>query len=252
MNVQQVDARLVAYLPDTRKSDMAIIVFPGGGYSGLAKHEGEGYATVFCEWGITAFVLKYRVSPNTFPAPLQDARNAVRYVRSHAAEYGIDPQKIVVIGSSAGGHLAALLSTYTAALEGETDTFAAYRPNAQVLCYPVICSSQSGDICHAGSYQCLLGTTQPNDCVAFDPSLLVTEQTPSAFIWHTSSDEGVNVINSYAYATALRKNNVPAELHVFPCGGHGLGMTDTYPHVTQWVSLFKNWLIYQNFLECER
>lgn len=249
MSKEQVDTRLIAYLPEIGSSDTAVIIFPGGGYTDLAEHEGEGYATVLNEWGITAFVSQYRVSPHTFPAPLEDARNAVRYVRTHAAEYGIDPQKIVVIGSSAGGHLAALLSTYTGVLEGETDTFSDYRPNAQVLCYPVICSPQSGGICHASSYKYLLGTTNPEDCLAYDPSLLVTEQTPPAFIWHTAEDQSVNVINSYTYATALRKNGVSTELHVFPRGWHGLGMRDDYPHVKQWVSLFKNWLEYMKFLE---
>ena len=249
MSVKQVDTRLVAYLPETRRSDMAIIIFPGGGYTCRAEHEGEGYATVFNEWGITAFVSQYRVSPDLFPAPLEDARNAVRHVRVHAEEYGIDPQKIVVIGSSAGGHLAALLCTYTAALEGETDIFAEYCPNAQVLCYPVICSPQSVGISHVGSYQYLLGTRDKEYCLAYDPALLVNEQTPPAFIWHTAEDAGVNVINSYTYATALKKCDIPTELHVFPHGWHGLGMRDDYPHVRQWVSLLKKWLQYMNFLE---
>ncbi len=249
MRIKQVDTRLFAYLPEKRNSDAGIVIFPGGGYTNLAEHEGEGYATVLAEWGITAFVVKYRVWPNTFPAPLEDARNAVRHVRSHAAEYGIDPQKVVAMGSSAGGHLAALLSTYTDALEGETDTFADYRPNAQVLCYPVICSPQSVGISHVGSYQYLLGTRDKDFCLAYDPALLVNEQTPPAFIWHTAEDAEVNVINSYTYATALRKCDIPTELHVFPHGWHGLGMRDDYPHVKQWVSLLKNWLVYMDFLE---
>ncbi len=249
MNVQQVDTRLVAYFPDERKSDMAIIIFPGGSYTDLAAHEGEGYATVFSGWGIPSFVSQYRVWSNTFPAPLQDARDAVRHVRSHAEEYGIDPQKIVVIGSSAGGHLAALLSTYTAALEGETDTFSDFCPNAQVLCYPVICSPQYEGISHTASYRFLLGTMDPQACLPYDPSLLVNKQTPPAFIWHTAEDATVNVINSYTYATALKKFNIPTELHIFPYGWHGLGIRDSYPHVMQWVSLFKNWLEYIKFLE---
>lgn len=240
--------QLVAYVPEQRHSDAAVIIFPGGAYSHLAAHEGEPYARQLNAWGVTAFVMSYRVAPHRFPAPLQDARNAVRFVRSHAAEYGIDPQKILVMGSSAGGHLAALVSTYRGVLPGEEHEGEDYRPNGQILCYPVICSPQSGDICHRGSYQNLLGTVESQACSAYDPSLLADAETPPAFLWHTAADTGVSVVNSYRYATVLREHGVSSELHVFPDGYHGLGVAEKYPHVAQWLSLLQQWLIYQKFI----
>ncbi|MBO7292531.1 MAG: alpha/beta hydrolase, partial [Clostridia bacterium] len=146
------------YPPAEKKSDAAVVIFPGGGYHHRAKHEGEGYAEFLNGFGIAAFVVDYRVTPAYFPDPLLDARRAVRFVRANAERFGIDPQKIAVMGSSAGGHLAALVSTYLERIEGEgvdaIDEFDAL-PNAQVLCYPVISSDER--IAHVGSFRTLLG-----------------------------------------------------------------------------------------------
>ena len=232
------------YIPDHPCADFAVVIFPGGGYCIRADHEGDGYARFFQSNGISAFVVDYRVAPNAFPAPLLDARRAVRYVRAHAAELGIDPQKIAVMGSSAGGHLAALVSTYTAPLDGETadglDTVD-FLPNAQILCYPVICAPESG-VAHVGSYENLLGNPPTVSPMSVDPCQLATGTTPPAFIWHTDDDQTVNVLNSYRYAARLHQLGVSTELHVFPHGRHGLGMTNEIPHVQQWCDLLLNWL----------
>lgn len=239
------------YLPESKKSEAAFLILPGGAYTGRAPHEGRGYAEFLNALGITAFVVAYRCFPAHFPDPLLDARRAVRFVRANAERFGIDPDRILVIGSSAGGHLAALLSTYRDPIEGEgADAIDAIDPfpNAQVLCYPVISSDE--EISHKYSYEKLLGDRYP-ERAAFSPELLVSAATPPAFLWHTAEDPVVPVENSYRYAIALRTAGVACELHVFPYGPHGLGAAAGDPHVAQWVSLLKNWLILNQFLPAE-
>lgn len=237
--------QITAYIPENKKSRAAIVIFPGGGYCVRAEHEGRGYAEFFVEHGISAFVVDYRVAPHRFPLELLDARRAVRFVRAHAKEYGIDKDKVAVMGSSAGGHLAALTSTYRKGIDFENvdtiDNECPY-PNAQILCYPVICSPAESEYVHVGSYLNLIGESDAEKERELDPCLNVTEDTPKAFIWHTANDDCVNVINSYEYATNLRKNNVSTEMHIFPEGNHGLGLAEHMPHVAQWSSLLLNWL----------
>ena len=196
-------------------------------------------------------MVSYRVSPATFPDPLLDARRAVRFVRANAERFGIDTAQVLVMGSSAGGHLAALVSTYREAIDGEgadaIDEQSPF-PNAQVLCYPVISSDPS--VGHSGSYQKLLGE-RLGEAAAYDPELSVTPETPAAFIWHTAADPVVNVTNSYRYAAALRAANVPCEVHVFPFGPHGMGVAANDPHVAQWVPLLREWLILGGYLPRE-
>ena len=241
------------YPPQTAPSDAAIVIFPGGGYGGRSPHEGKGYAEFLADAGVHAFVVDYRVAPHRFPLPLLDARRAVRWVRAHATEYGIDKNKIAVMGSSAGGHLAALVSNYAAPIEyegiDEIDK-ESFCPNAQILCYPVICAPSSG-VAHKGSYYNLLGGQDGALENAVDPALLVSGTTPPAFIWHTSDDNAVNVINSYRYGIALREAGVPVEMHVFPKGAHGLGLAYKQPHVAQWSSLLLTWLRYNDWLKHE-
>ena len=236
------------YPPAEKRSDAAFVIFPGGAYVGRATYEGEGYAEFLTAFGINAFVVDYRVQPAAFPAPLLDARRAIRFVRANAERFGIDPDKIVVMGSSAGGHLAALVSTFCEPIEGEgideIDDLNAI-PNAQVLCYPVISSDET--IGHLGSYHHLLGD-QYEDRDAYSPERLVTASTPRAFLWHTANDEVVNVTNSYLYATALREVGVPCERHVFPFGHHGMGVRYANPHALQWVELLRGWLNLIGFL----
>ncbi len=242
---------ILPFIPAKKTSDAAIIICPGGGYGGLADYEGSDYAKFFAENGITAFALYYRVAPNRFPLPLNDSRRAIRFVRAHAEEYGIDPEKIAIMGSSAGGHLSALTSTFRGVLPNEDiDEIdkQSSMPNAQILCYPVIIAPDDEQISHAGSYFSLLGVKDKEKEAAVDPSLLADENTPPAFIWHTANDNLVNVINSYKYAEALRRKNVSVEMHIFPDGWHGLGLAEKFPHVAQWKSLLLNWLKFIGWL----
>lgn len=237
------------YRAENKKSDGAVIIFPGGGYSARAEHEGKGYAEYLNSIGIDAFVLQYRVSPHRFPLPLLDARRSVRWVRYNSERLGINPQKIAVMGSSAGGHLAALVSTYRDEIEFEgvdgidkTD----YIPNYQILCYPVVNFSDLS-VCHVGSIMCLLDQ-EIWHAATLDPILIADEKTPEAFIWHTSNDGGVNVCNSLKYGEKLRALGKQFEMHIFPDGPHGLGLANEYPHVALWADLLKAWLKEKNML----
>ncbi len=244
---------LTAYIPDNKKSDCAVVIFPGGGYGMRAPHEGEGYAKFLAENGYTAFVCDYRVLPHRFPLPLLDARRAVRTVRSKAAEYGLDKNKIAVMGSSAGGHLASLVSTYDKEIEFEgIDDIdkESFLPDAQILCYPVIKLYKDSDN-HMGSAQSLLGDRYDELCESCSPDLIANEKTPGAFIWHTFEDGAVPVGNSLDYAKALKKNNVPVEMHIYPNGNHGLGLADNDDEISKYVSSWSDsllkWLAYIGF-----
>ena len=233
---------IIEYYPPMQKStDVAVVVFPGGGYTGLAKHEGEGYARLLNTFGITAFVVYYRVNPNCFPLPLMDARRAMRFVRANAEKFGINKEKVLAMGSSAGGHLTALLSTYLDDIGEKNDELLneKFLPNGQILCYPVVSSDEA--ISHRGSFEHLLAERY-SEKEKFSPDLLVNSTTPPAFIWHTADDPLVPCVNSYRYATALWKEKISCELHVFPKGRHGLGVAPDSPHVAQWTDLLKNWL----------
>ena len=256
------NSTLIHYYPAKKKGCRgAVIIFPGGGYVSRAVHEGLGYAEYLTETGINAFVVDYRVKPEVFPAPLCDARRAVRFVRYYAEKFGIDPSLISVMGSSAGGHLAALVSTYRNEIEGEgVDEIdkESYLPNAQILCYPVI-STVDDIIGHRGSGLNLLGEDNLDFAPNVSPELIADENTPQAFIWHTAEDKSVNVINSYAYASTLRRKNVPVEMHIFPEGPHGLGLAKNnkwvgkcdekiMSHVCRWAELLEEWLKYIGWL----
>ena len=235
------DVTIEYYSPIQKSTDVAVVIFPGGAYRARADHEGEGYARLLNTFGITAFVVNYRVFPNRFPAPLLDARRAMRFVRFKAEEFGIHKNKVLAMGSSAGGHLTALLSTYCKELGGEKDDLfrESYLPNGQILCYPVISSDES--ISHKSSFEGLLGDLYERR-EEYSPELLVNQTTPPAFIWHTAEDGGVSCINSYRYAESLTKQKIPVELHIFPHGGHGLGLAPHFPYVAQWTMLLHNWL----------
>ena len=193
--------------------------------------------------------MDYRCLPNHFPDALLDARTAVRFVRKNADLFNLDPQKIAVMGSSAGGHLCALLSTYRGKLKNEelTENYQTdYIPSAQILCYPVI--SSRADIIHEGSYRNLLGELfEQKD--KFSPELIADKDTPKAFIWHTFNDSVVNVANSYVYAEKLKQLGVVTELHIFPYGEHGENLGNKNQYVGQWKKLFENWLRLNEFFE---
>ena len=257
------NSTLIRYFPaKEKKSDAAIVIFAGGGYKSRAVHESDGYAEFFSSTGVDSFVVDYRVIPDHFPAQLLDARRGVRFVRYYAEKYGIDKEKIAVIGSSAGGHLAAFVSTYKEKVDGEgvdeIDEENAI-PNAQILCYAVS-SAADEEILNVGTFTNLMGDDfSPENAKKFSPDLLADENTPQAFIWHTANDLSVNVIQSYAYASALRRKNVPVEMHIFPEGPHGLGLAKNnkwvgrcdekiMSHVCRWADLLEEWLKYIGWL----
>ena len=235
---------LDCYIPEEKKSDVAMVILPGGGYRGRVEHEGKGFAEYFNQRGITAFVCHYRVSPHTFPLPLLDARRAIRYVRYHCEEFGINKNKVYIIGSSAGGHLAAMTSSYNDTIEfeglDEIDN-ENFRPNAQILCYPVI-NLADETITHLGSAQHLLGDRYPADAAKCSPDLYADEQTPPTFIWHNCTDKIVNVTNALEYAKRLRSVNVPVELHVFPYGFHGMATCPNDPYIGTWTDHMFSWM----------
>ncbi len=219
---------LTPYLPAAGKANGAtMIVLPGGGYGNLAEHEGTGYAEFFATHGITAYVLKYRLGSNGYrhPTMLNDAARAMRLVRTFAKRDGLDPARIGVIGSSAGGHLASTIATHfdagkpdaTDAIERESS-----RPDLAVLCYAVI---SFGEFAHAGSRKNLLGDNPAPELVRLlSNELQVTKDTPPTFLWHTIEDKAVPVENSLLFAAAMRRAGVPVSLHVYEKGAHGLGL----------------------------
>lgn len=219
---------LTAFLPGPAiATGAAIVVCPGGGYGGLAPHEGAGYAEWLAENGIAGIVLKYRLGSSGYrhPAMLNDAARAVRLTRSKAAEWKIDPKRVGIIGSSAGGHLAStLLTHFDAGKADATDPVEreSSRPDLGILCYAVI---TMGENTHGGSKKYLLGDNPAPELVQLlSNEKQVTAQTPPCFIWHTWEDKGVKIENSLAFAEALQKNGVPFDLHIYQKGGHGIGL----------------------------
>ncbi len=221
----------------------AVVVCPGGGYAHRAAHEGEPVARWLNGLGVTAFVLHYRVAPYRHPVPLLDAQRAIRYVRHHADEWAIDPNRVGILGFSAGGHLAATVATHFDAGSAQHEDpieRQSCRPNAVVLCYPVISFEEYR---HAGSMRNLLGDDPPEALRrALSNHRQVTAETPPAFLWHTAEDAGVPVENSLLFAAALSRCKVPFELHVFPHGRHGLGLASGDPHAGAWTALCATWL----------
>jgi len=220
---------LTPYLPEPAKATgAAIVICPGGGYAGLAGHEGEAYARWLNESGIAGFVLRYRLGSAGYrhPIMLMDAARAVRTVRARAGEWKLDPKRIGIIGSSAGGHLAStLLTHFNAGMANAADPIdrISSRPDLGILCYPVI--AMAGPFAHQGSKRNLLGP-DPAQALALDLSndLQVTSNTPPCFIWSTGEDKTVPVENSLLFAEALRKAGVPFDLHIYQKGPHGLGL----------------------------
>jgi acetyl esterase/lipase len=231
--------------PAGKANGTAVIVCPGGGYVRLAMDkEGTEYAQWLNTRGITAFVLKYRMVEYGQPAPLQDALRAIRLIRSRAAEFGVKPDRIGIMGSSAGGHLSSSAATLFDAPEGKTgnalDSVSA-RPDFAILCYPVITMTEPNT--HAGSRKSLLGENPSPDLIArWSTENQVTSTTPPTFIFHTTEDGAVPVENALAFYAALKRNKVPAELHVFEKGGHGVGMRAGNGPTSDWPELLEAWL----------
>lgn len=240
--------RLTPYLAGRNRPHGAVIVCPGGGYGTRAPHEGAPVARRLNAFGLSAYVLDYRVAPYRHPYPLLDAQRAIRTVRHRAERDGIDPQRIAILGFSAGGHLASSAGTHFDAgdpnhadpIERESS-----RPDAMILCYPVI--SLSADYGHQGSARNLLGPDAPEELRRrLSSEQQVTEATPPAFLWHTADDAGVPVQNSLAMVDALRRHGVPCELHVYESGRHGLGLADGHP-AGDWTARLALWLAGRGF-----
>lgn len=238
--------------PKGSQTRTAVVVFPGGGYVNLAMgHEGKDIASWLNARGITAFVLKYRLAPRYHhPAMLQDAQRAIRSARSMAAELGYDSDRVGIWGFSAGGHLASTASThFDAGKASSSDPIEreSSRPDFAILCYPVISFDDS--IAHSGSKRNLLG---PNAGPAMADNLSnekqVTAQTPPTFLFHTGDDPGVPVENSVLYYLALRKHKVPAELHVYEHGRHGVGLAPFDPILSTWPPRLEAWLRFHGWL----
>ena len=245
---------ITPYLPEeSLASGAAMLVCPGGGYGMLADHEGHDYALWLAARGIAAFVLRYRLGSDGYrhPRMLEDALRALRMVRAHANRWGIDPERIGVMGSSAGGHLASTLLTHYDDGQPEADDpieRVSARPTLGVLCYPVI---SLGPVGHAGSRRNLLGDDPPLALVELlSNERLVTAQTPPCFVWHTWEDDGVTVENSLLFATALRQAGVPFDLHIYQSGRHGLGLGDTPPFLNAhpWAHNLAFWLRERGFI----
>jgi acetyl esterase/lipase len=215
------------YPPAETATGAGMIIYPGGGYGALAPHEGEGYAHWLNQQGITAFVLKYRLGSSGYrhPRMLEDAARAMRMVRFHAAEWKLDPKRLGIIGSSAGGHLASTLLTHFDA--GQTEAAdpidrLSCRPDLGVLCYAVI---TMGDETHKGSRDNLLGKNPSPELIKeLSNELHVSKETPPCFLFHTYDDTAVPVENSLEFAAALRRAGVPFELHIYQHGAHGMGL----------------------------
>lgn len=234
---------LTAYYPENRADPVpAVLVLPGGGYATRAPHEGEPVARWLAELGYAAFVLQYRVAPYAYPVPYLDGLKALSVLRRHAAGWGIDADRIGVLGFSAGGHLAALLST---AVEPVPDpggpAISVQRPDFSVLCYPVIILE--GPAAHSGSTHNLLGrSADPAVVASLDADRRVDGDAPPTFLWHTADDEAVPVEHSLRYAGALAQAGVPFALHVYPHGRHGLGLAEDAPAVALWRVECAAWL----------
>ena len=228
-----------------RPNGTAVIICPGGGYMRLStEREGIQYANWLATLGVTSFVLKYRMSEFGHPAPLQDVLRAVRVVRSRAAEFKIDANRIGVMGSSAGGHLAASAGTLFDHPAGRTgaplDTVNA-RPDFLMLLYPVI--TMEGPAAHAGSRKALIGAAPSADLVQLmSLERQVTPRTPPTLLIHTQADQTVPVENSIAFYQALTRNKVPAEMYLFEHGGHGMGMRDGLGTSSLWPRRAEEWL----------
>jgi acetyl esterase/lipase len=224
----------------------AVIIAPGGGYHRLAaNHEGRQVANWFNSLGVTAFVLRYRLGPRYHhPIEMQDAQRALRFVRARAQELGVRADRIGFMGFSAGGHLASTVATRFDAgnpAAGDPIDRVGSRPDFAILAYPVI--SMTAEYAHKGSVTSLLGE-HPDPLVALEMSteLQVTRDTPPTFLFTTSADTTVPPENSIAFYLALHKAGVPAEMHVFESGAHGLGLALEDPVLGEWSMLLRNWL----------
>lgn len=234
-----------------------ILVCPGGAYSYTSPREGEALAFQFLSMGYHAAVLNYSCAPAVYPTALTELACSVKLIREHAREWHVNPEQVIVLGCSAGGHLAASMGvfweeSFLAEALGITDQ-ELLRPNGLILCYPVI---TSGEFAHKGSIQNLLGIGEKELEAGENPMIAkmalenqVSAKTPPTFIWATYTDGSVPVENSLMFVGALRRAGVPTEFHMYPCGGHGLslatpltGSKAVQEEVSSWIRLVHTWI----------
>jgi acetyl esterase/lipase len=248
---------LTVFLPPADKATgAACIICPGGGYGGLASsYEGNEPAEFLTKLGVASFVLKYRLAPRyRHPAPIQDAQRAIRTVRAKAKDYGIDPTKIGIWGFSAGGHLASTAGTHFD--DGNADAKdpiekAGCRPDFLILSYPVITFTDA--VTHRGSRDNLLGKNPDEKLIEnLSNEKQVTAKTPPAFLFHTSEDPVVPAENSVLFYLALKKAKVPAELHIYEKGRHGVGLAVKEEALSSWPGRLTDWLKGRGLLETDK
>lgn len=231
------------YLHEDETIRPAIVIFPGGGYAMRAPHEGEGYAKYFHDKGYQCFVVSYRVAPYAHPAMLTDGLRAVRYVRYHAERFHVDPKKIAVMGSSAGGHLAVTCMTHFADALPKADAIdeMSARPDAAILCYPVVTLE---DYTHTGTRDnfCAGHENKEELCHAYSGEIAVSADCPPVFLWHADNDPAVPVENSLQLASALKKSGVRFSLHIYPDNRHGIGLAEAEPLLCHWPQEVCDWL----------
>ena len=242
---------LTLYRP-AKPNGTVVIICPGGGYwINASVHEGSDVAKKLNEWGITAFVLKYRIPndatmENKEIGPLQDAQQAIKVVRERSKELGIDPTRVGMMGFSAGGHLASTAGTHfsNAVIDNQEKTNV--RPDFLILIYPVISFQDS--VGHIGSRDQLIGKNPSQQKInEYTNELHISAQTPPSFLVHASDDDGVSPENSILFYQQLTKNKVPAELHLYQTGGHGFGMNNPTTR-DEWIERLRNWMITKNWV----
>lgn len=246
--------QLYVFLPPKEKANgTAIVICPGGGYARLAAtHEGFDVAKALNEWGVAAFVLIYRLPDDSIMddkeiGPLQDAQRSLALVRQHAKEWNINPNKVGIMGFSAGGHLASTAGTHFNRPVIENRRQTNLRPDFMVLLYPVISFSDS--LAHKGSRDNLIGKNPtPEKINYYSNELQITPETPPAFLVHAKDDNVVKVRNSIAFYDALLKNKVPAEIHLYEKGGHGFGMNNP-TSADKWMDWLKVWMQVNGWLK---
>lgn len=246
--------RMTIYRPKKNKMTQktAVVVCPGGGYSGLAMdHEGKQVAEWFNSFGVTAFVLEYRHRGKGYghPNPMLDVQRAIRTVRAKADDWEIEPNRIGVMGFSAGGHLASTAGTHFDDMENPVDEIdkVSCRPDFMILCYPVIMFDSK--FTHKGSQHNLIGKDASKELVEYySNEKHVSDKTPPAFIFFTDEDTAVPPENGIAFYQALRKHKIPAEIHIFQKGRHGIGLAKGMPGNEYWPTLCQIWMANNGFL----
>ena len=245
---------LTIFLPSPNKANgTAVIIYPGGGYWVIAaSHEGSDVAKRFTAMGVAAFVLKYRIPNDAWMinreiGPLQDAQQAIKTVRDNAAKWNINPDRIGIMGFSAGGHLAATAGTHFIKSYIQNTTNTSLKPNFMILVYPVI--SFMPGIGHAGSAEQILGKNPSNEKLnEYSNERQVTAETPPCFLVHAADDDGVSSRNSLVFYDSLISKKVPAEIHIYQNGGHGFGMY-MKNNKELWMDRCKGWMKMNGWLK---